>query len=249
MFGKAKVSGKLRQERLQKWNESSWKMTVFALFSITAFLVSFGEKWFSETRCGMQAGACMANSVSRPSNCLPVHARLTHLTCLPYRAPQVLLAGLHPLPALQPAGVQGRALLLRHGDRVLHAGRAAGAVAVVAAGGSHRPCGVPRWVTAVCVWQNKGSQACAAKRPWPWPSSSALECTVLWVMAVRAVPVGRQCALGCNLSSSYPSNQHAAPTPIPPHSPSAGDPLPAVPRGEAVGRHCERGRVSTQQTG
>ena len=37
-------------EKLRKWNESSWKMTVYVIFTVLAFVVSFREKWFSDTR-------------------------------------------------------------------------------------------------------------------------------------------------------------------------------------------------------
>lgn len=52
MFGKTlkdKLTGK-QLDRLKKWNESCWKMTVFFLMTATAFSVSFGQPWFWESR-------------------------------------------------------------------------------------------------------------------------------------------------------------------------------------------------------
>ncbi|KAF6262816.1 TLC domain-containing protein [Scenedesmus sp. NREL 46B-D3] len=34
------------ENKLQKWNESCWKMTVYTIFSAAAFLVSYQEPWF-----------------------------------------------------------------------------------------------------------------------------------------------------------------------------------------------------------
>lgn len=35
---------------LQKWRESSWKMTLYTTFAVTAFSVSVTEPWFTDTR-------------------------------------------------------------------------------------------------------------------------------------------------------------------------------------------------------
>lgn len=43
--------GPAKQERLRKWNESCWKLTVFFSFVVTGVLVSIKEKWFTDTRC------------------------------------------------------------------------------------------------------------------------------------------------------------------------------------------------------
>jgi len=45
-----KEEEKEKAEWLRKYIESSWKLTIFSTFTITAFLVSYGEKWFTDTR-------------------------------------------------------------------------------------------------------------------------------------------------------------------------------------------------------
>ncbi|KAF5831612.1 TLC domain-containing protein [Dunaliella salina] len=47
---KLKMTDKERAEWLRKFNESSWKLTIFVTFTVTAFLVSYGETWFHDTR-------------------------------------------------------------------------------------------------------------------------------------------------------------------------------------------------------
>ena len=36
--------------KLQKWTESCWKLTVYVIFTVLAFLVSYKEVWFTDTR-------------------------------------------------------------------------------------------------------------------------------------------------------------------------------------------------------
>ena len=36
--------------KLQKWTESCWKLTVYVLFTSLAFLVSYREVWFLDSR-------------------------------------------------------------------------------------------------------------------------------------------------------------------------------------------------------
>lgn len=125
-----------RVEWLRKFKESAWKLTIFATFTITAFLVSYQEAWFTDTRCahgsghqGEQraAGVLRCTRGMRPVStalpqCQPQCAVSAPSITYVHAAPQVLLAGLHALPPLQPLRVQGRAVLLRPGDRLLHAG-------------------------------------------------------------------------------------------------------------------------------
>mmetsp|Transcript_7478 Transcript_7478/g.19933 ORF Transcript_7478/g.19933 Transcript_7478/m.19933 type:complete len:322 (+) Transcript_7478:128-1093(+) len=47
---KLKMTDTERTEWLRKFIESSWKLTIFITFTITAFLVSYGETWFYDTR-------------------------------------------------------------------------------------------------------------------------------------------------------------------------------------------------------
>mmetsp|Transcript_10474 Transcript_10474/g.18301 ORF Transcript_10474/g.18301 Transcript_10474/m.18301 type:complete len:315 (+) Transcript_10474:3-947(+) len=43
------LTGK-QKERLKKWNESFWKMSIFLSFTILALAISVGELWFWDTR-------------------------------------------------------------------------------------------------------------------------------------------------------------------------------------------------------
>lgn len=45
-----------RTEWQRKFLESAWKLTIFITFTLTAFFVSFREKWFWETRCVLSTG-------------------------------------------------------------------------------------------------------------------------------------------------------------------------------------------------
>lgn len=45
-----KADNPLFVEKLRKWNESSWKMSVYIVFSVIAFLASYKEIWFYDTR-------------------------------------------------------------------------------------------------------------------------------------------------------------------------------------------------------
>lgn len=38
------------RERLRKWHESCWKMTVYTILTALALAVSYGEPWFSDSR-------------------------------------------------------------------------------------------------------------------------------------------------------------------------------------------------------
>ena len=37
-------------EKLRKWNESSWKLTIYVIFTALAFAVSYKELWFTDSR-------------------------------------------------------------------------------------------------------------------------------------------------------------------------------------------------------
>ncbi|KAJ9516842.1 hypothetical protein QJQ45_027257 [Haematococcus lacustris] len=53
MFGKAgsgKALSKVQEERVRKWNESCWKLTIYILFTSIAIGISIGEPWFWDTR-------------------------------------------------------------------------------------------------------------------------------------------------------------------------------------------------------
>ncbi|KAJ9516876.1 hypothetical protein QJQ45_027273, partial [Haematococcus lacustris] len=53
MFGKAgsgKALSKVQEERVRKWNESCWKLTIYILFTSIAISISIGEPWFWDTR-------------------------------------------------------------------------------------------------------------------------------------------------------------------------------------------------------
>ncbi|GLI70104.1 hypothetical protein VaNZ11_014883 [Volvox africanus] len=44
------VDEKERANKLRKWNESCWKMTVYIAFTVLATAVSWGEVWFTDSR-------------------------------------------------------------------------------------------------------------------------------------------------------------------------------------------------------
>lgn len=45
-----KADSAVKNERLRKWNESCWKLTVYTFFTALAFFISFQEPWFWDTR-------------------------------------------------------------------------------------------------------------------------------------------------------------------------------------------------------
>lgn len=45
-----KMTKEQKTEWMQKFIESAWKLTVFVTFTLTAFFVSYGEVWFTDTR-------------------------------------------------------------------------------------------------------------------------------------------------------------------------------------------------------
>ena len=50
MFNSKKTDAKFDPVRLRKWNECSWKTTIYVVFSSLAFAATYGEKWFTDTR-------------------------------------------------------------------------------------------------------------------------------------------------------------------------------------------------------
>lgn len=46
--GKKKIV--IDHEKLRKWNESSWKMSIYITFTALAFLAGYKERWFTDTR-------------------------------------------------------------------------------------------------------------------------------------------------------------------------------------------------------
>lgn len=51
MFGNTKKTDAQEDpERLRKWNESFWKMSIYIIFTTTAFAVCYGEVWATDSR-------------------------------------------------------------------------------------------------------------------------------------------------------------------------------------------------------
>jgi ceramide synthetase len=40
----------IASDKVRKWNESCWKLTIYIFFTTFAFLVSYKEPWFTDTR-------------------------------------------------------------------------------------------------------------------------------------------------------------------------------------------------------
>lgn len=72
MFRGKQAKGPVQLERLRKWNESCWKGTIFSTFVIVATIVSFHEKWFTDTRWGKRFSTGMAASMQGGASCLHV---------------------------------------------------------------------------------------------------------------------------------------------------------------------------------